>query len=111
MKASLAMGTLAKATPTCPIMPLTLATGSTLRKPSASQSSDSSPGKAVGDGTRKKTNANALTCEESIEVKGSLAKMRELVTRVQVKGGKKSEIGQMIDSSVMQCEKATEHGK
>ena len=85
-------------------MPLPLGSCSTLRKPSASQSSDISPSKTVAVRTRKITHAKAVTDEESIEIKGSLAKMRELVTHVQVKGAKKSENEEIMERCVMQCE-------
>ena len=37
--------------------------------------------------------------------------MRERITQVHVKGGKNSEIEEMIESYVKQCEKAIEKGK
>ena len=91
-------------------MPLPLASGSVLRKLSASQSSDSSPSMAVEERPRKNTNANEITDEESTEVRGRLANMRERLRHVQVKGAR-NEIEEMMESYVMQCEKANESRK
>ena len=52
-----------------------------------------------------------FTVDESIEVKGSLAKMRELVPHVQAKGARKIENEEIMERYVMRCEKAIESGK
>ena len=111
-KPSSAKGTLANATPTpmSSIVPLPLATGSTLRKLSVSQSSDSSPSKAVSERKRKKTNANEVTDAEWIEVKGRVANKRERLTH-EKEQGQTNEIEEMMESSIVQCEKAMQTGK
>ena len=91
-------------------MPLHLAPGSTLRKLSASHSCDSSPGKTAAERTRKKTNANEITDEEWIEVKGRLANVRERLMPVNVQW-ETNEIEEIMESAIMQCEKAMQTGK
>ena len=44
-------------------------------------------------------------------VRGRLAKVREQLTHVQVKGESKNEIEQMMEGYVMQCEKAMQTDK
>ena len=92
------------------MFPLSMALGSTLPKPSASQSSDSSPRKAVADRTRKKTNATEIIDEEWTQVKGRMEHMRERLIHVNVQG-QRNEIEEKMESYVMLCEKAIESGK
>ena len=70
-KTSSTKGKAAKVTPrpASSIARLPLAATSTLRKLSESHMSDSSPGNAVSERTRKKTNANEITDEEWIVVR------------------------------------------
>ena len=112
-KASLSNGTLVKAKPKpgSGILPLHLTSGSALPKLIESQTRDSSPSKTVAERKRKQTNAREITDEEPTEIKGSLAKMRQLVTHLQVKGAKKSENEEIMERYVWRCEKAIESGK
>ena len=74
-KANSGNDTLAKATPTpkSSIVPLPLASDSTLRQLSVSQSNDSSPSTRIAERTRNKTNANKITDDEWIVVRTKLA--------------------------------------
>ena len=62
------------------------------------------------DRTRKKTNASDITDEEWNVVKERLAPGREQLRPVQVKGEKKNEIEESIESYVVQCENAMKTG-
>ena len=87
VKASSAKCTPAKATAThrSSIVCLLLASGLTLRKLSASQSSESSPSKTVAERTRKKTKANEITDDAWIVVRRRVAEVKVRLTHVQVK--------------------------
>ena len=84
-------------------MPIPLASSSALRKLSESQTSDSSPAKAVSERTRKKTNANEITDVEWIVVNTRLAEGKDRLTNLHVKGEKKSEIEEMMEEYVARC--------
>ena len=94
------------ATPANSIAPLALVATSRLRKLSASHTSDSSPGKAVLERTRKKTNANEIRDDEWNLVTEKLATVRDLLTHVHVKSEPKSEMEGMMEEYIAQCEKA-----
>ena len=108
----LAKGTVAKATPppTSSNLPIPLASGSALRKLNASQSSDSSPSKAVSERKRKKTNACEISYEESTEVKGRVVNVGGQLMHVPVSGMRNTIKKMMIEYGV-QCQNAMKTGK
>ena len=65
----------------------------------------------MSERTRKKTNVNEITDQEWIEVNARLAKVQEQLTDLQLKWEKENEIQAMMESYVMQCEKAKQTGK
>ena len=103
-KASSPTGTAAKGThtPASSRAPLALAATSTLRKLSELQTSDCTPGKAVSDRTRKKTNANEITDEEWIVVRERLANVKESLTHVTVQRTMRTEAQEMMETYVAQ---------
>ena len=62
-------------------------------------------------GKRKKTNAREIKDEEWTEIKARLVKIRERLIHLQVNGAMKSENDEIMESYVMQCEKAMKTGK
>ena len=109
-KATSANGTVAKATPRSSIVLLPLASRSTLRKLSESQTSDSSPSKAVAERTRRKTDWIGISDAEWIVVHGRMSNMRERLTHVTV-GGQVDTIGKRMEDYLAQCKKAMLSGK
>ena len=112
-KTSSPKGTAAKGTPTSArsLVPLPLATKTTVRKRSESETRDSSPGIAGSERTRKKTNANELTDDQWIVDTKKLAEVRDRLTHVQVNGEPKSQIEEMMEDYIAHCAKAIQTGK
>ena len=90
------------------IVPLPLATTSKLRELSESHVSDSSPGKAVSERTRKKTNAKEITDDEGRVVRTKVGEVRDRLTHVHVEAEPKGDIEGMLDDYIAECEKAIE---